>query len=52
MNCRTVKAVEFRSKLGFNQQDVFMYQEQSILSKIKLVFSAEKINFQHCVLGY
>ena len=33
MDYRTVKAVEYRSKLGFNQQDPFMCQEQSILSK-------------------
>ena len=29
-----------------------MTQEQSILSKIKTVFSTEKIIFQHCVLAY
>ena len=29
-----------------------MTQEQSVLSKIKTVFSAEKIIFQYCALGY
>ena len=28
-----------------------MTQEQSILSKIRTIFSAEKIIFQYCVLG-
>ena len=29
-----------------------MTQEQSVLSKIKTIFSAAKIIFQYCVLGY
>ena len=29
-----------------------MTQEQSVLSKTKTIFSAEKIIFQYCVLGY
>ena len=36
-------AVKFRTKLGFNQHDPIMTQEQSVLSKIMTVFAAEEI---------
>ena len=51
LDCRTTPAVDFKSRLGFNQYDPIMTQEQSVLSKIKTVFSAEEIMFQYCVLG-
>ena len=51
MDCRTVKAIEFRKCLGYNQQDPIMAQEQSILTKIRSTFANEKI-FQHFALGY
>ena len=44
--------VGFKSRLGFNQHDPTMTQEQSILLKIKSVFSAVSIIFQHSVLSY
>ena len=50
MDCRTTPAVNFKSKLGLNQYDPIMTQEQSVLSKIKTIFSAESIIFQHSVL--
>ena len=34
MDCRTTPAVNFKTNLGFNQHDLIMTQEQSILSKI------------------
>ena len=40
MDYRTTPAVNFKTKLGFNQHDPIMTQEQSILSKIKTIFSA------------
>ena len=47
MGCRTTPAVNFKTKLGFNQYDPVMTQEQSVLSKIKTIFSAEEIVLQH-----
>ena len=52
MDCRTIKSVAFKIKLAFNQQDPFMYQEQSILTKIRSIFPTEKIIFQYPVLDY
>ena len=52
MDCRTTPSVDFKTRLGFNQQDPIMTQEQSVLTKIKTGFSTEEISFQHCVLGY
>ena len=42
MDCRTIPAVNFETKLVFNQHDPIMTQEQSILSKIVTLFAAEK----------
>ena len=55
MDFRTTSAVNFtyfKTKLRFNQHDPIMTQEQSILSKIVILFAAEKIILQHNVLGY
>ena len=52
MDCRTVSSVEFKSRLGFKNQDPIMTQEQSVLTKIKEIFSTEEISFQHFALGY
>ena len=52
MDCRTTSAVNFRTRLGFNQHDPIMTQEQSILSKIVTVFAVEEIILQYNVLGY
>ena len=51
MNCRTMSAVNFKTRLGFKQHDPIMTQEQLILSKIVALFATEKIILQH-VLGY
>ena len=51
MDCRTTPAVNFKTKLGFNQHDPIMTKEQSILSKIVTLFSAEKIIRQYNVLS-
>lgn len=34
MNCRTARAGEFRTTLGFNQCDLILTKEYSLLSKI------------------
>ena len=52
MDCRTTSAVNFRTRLGFNQHDPIMTQEQSILSNVVTVFAVEEIILQHNVLGY
>ena len=52
MDCRTIPAVNFKSRLEFNKYDSIMTQEQLILTKIKSAFSTEEIIFQHNVLGY
>ena len=52
MDCRTTSAVNFKTRIGFNQHDPIMTQEQSVLSKIVTLFSAEEIILQHNVLTY
>ena len=52
MDCRTIPAVNIKTRLGFNQHDPMMTQEQSILSKIVTLFTAEEIILQHIFLGY
>ena len=52
MDCRTTPALNFKTKLGFNQQDPIMTQEQSILSKIVTLFAAKEIILHHNFLGY
>ena len=52
MDCRTVHAVAFRKELEFNQHDLIMTQEQSVLTKLDTYFKTEEKIFQHYVLGY
>ena len=49
MDCKIPTAIDFRSKLGFNQHDIIMTKEQSVLTKIIKVFAKEKILIQHSV---
>ena len=49
---RKTTALNFKARLGFNQHDPIMTQEQSVLSKIVTLFPAEDIILQHNVLGY
>ena len=39
MNCRTPTAMELRSKLGFNQYDLIMTEEQSAMDLICILLS-------------
>ena len=50
-NCKTTTEVEFRTKLGFNQQDLVMNKEQSLLIKIAKVFPKEEKLPPYHVLG-
>ena len=52
MDCRTSTPIEFRTKLGFNQHDLIMTKEQSVLTKIIKALEREKILLQHSVLSY
>ena len=52
MDSRTVSSAEFRQRLGFKSQGPIMTQEQSVLTKIREIFSTKEISFQHFVLGY
>ena len=47
MDTRTVVVVKFSKKLGFNQYDVTMIQEQSALTKLDRYFNIEDKMFQH-----
>ena len=52
MHCRvsTIEAIEFKTRLRFNQHDLIMRKEQSVLTTIRKVFANEEILLQHSVL--
>ena len=54
MHCRvsTPKSIEFRSKLGFNQYDIKLSKEQSVLKSAMDGFEGENMQTQYSVLGY
>ena len=54
MHCRvaTPKSTEFRSKLGFNQDNITLIKEQSVLKSVMDAFEGEKMQTQYSVLGY
>ena len=54
MHCRvaTPKAIEFRSKLGFNQYDITLTKEQSVLKSVMDAFEGENMQTQCSFLGY
>ena len=45
MHCRgsTPKSIEFRSKIGFNQYDITLTKEQSVLKSIMGTFEGENM---------
>ena len=53
-HCRvsTPKAIQFRSKLGFNQYDITLTKEQAILKSVMDTFEGENMQTQYSVLGY
>ena len=53
MHCRvsTPKSIEFRSKLGFNQYDITLAEEESVLKSIMEAFEEENMQTQYSVLG-
>ena len=52
MHCRVAKqkSIEFRSKLGFNQYDVTLTKEQSLLKSLMDAFVGENMQSQYSVL--
>ena len=54
MHCRvaTPKSIEFRSKLRFNQYDITLTKEQSVLKLVMDAFEGENMQTQYSVLGY
>ena len=48
----TPKTIEFRSKLGFNQYDITLTKEQSVLKSIMDAFEGENMQTQYNVLWY
>ena len=38
----TPEAIEFRSKVGFEQHDIVLFKEKSVISKIKNYFHRKK----------
>ena len=48
----TPKSIEFRSKLGFNQYDITLTKEESVLKSVMDEFEGENMQTQYSVLGY
>ena len=47
MDCRTVSAHKFRTRLGFKQYDVILTQELIILTKILILFERKNMQAQY-----
>ena len=54
MHCRVSapNAIKFRSKLGFNQYDITLTKEKSVIKSVMDAFERENIKTQYSVLGY
>ena len=54
MHCRVLipKSIEFKSKLGFNQFDITLTKEQSVLKSVINAFEGENTQTQYSVLPY
>ena len=46
------KTIKFRSDLGFNQINLILKKEQSVIESIRDTFKGEDIRIQYTVLGY
>ena len=46
------KTIKFRSDLGFNQINLILKKEQSVIESIRGTFKGEDIRIQYTVLGY
>ena len=52
MDCTAPTAIEFRSKLGFNQYNIILTKEQSVLKSVMDAFEGENMQTQYSVSGY
>ena len=52
MTCRSPKAIEYRSKLGFTQYDITIKKESSVLKSIMEHYEGEDMETQYKVLNY
>ena len=52
MDCRTKSAYKFRIRLGFKQYAVILIKQQSVLTKIIILFEGENMQKQYNVLNY
>ena len=54
MHCRvsTPKSIDFRSKLAFNQYNITLTKERSVLKSIVDAFEGENMQTQYSLLGY
>ena len=54
IHCRvaTPKSIEFRSKLRFDQYDITVTKEQSVLKLVMDAFEGENMQTQYSVLDY
>ena len=54
MHCRitSLKSIEFKNRLGFNQHDITLTKEQSVLKSVMDAFEGENMQTQYSVLGY
>ena len=54
MHCTisTPKTIRFRSKLGFNQYDMILTKEKSVLKSVMDAFEGENMQTQYSFLGY
>ena len=52
MDCRTLSAHKFRTRLGFKPYDVILTKDQSMLTKIMSSFEGENMETQYKVLSY
>ena len=51
-DCRTISALKFKTRLGFEKYDVILTKEKSVLTKIISLFEGEKMQTQYNVLSY
>ena len=54
MHCRvaSLKSIEFKNRLRFNQYDITLTKEQSVLKSVMDTFEGENTKTQYRVLGY
>lgn len=52
MDCRSITAYTFRTRVKFKQDDVVLTKEQLVLTKIKISLEVENMQTKYSVVGY